>query len=73
MFQGDLNLSNVLVDHGHFAGLIDFNLSGTDVNINVFVNETNWFPEEADFDQMTVFEMMEAIEQRQAELLTVIL
>lgn len=73
VFQGDLNLSNVLVDHGHFAGLIDFNLSGTDVNINVFVNETNWFPEEADFDQMTVFEMMEAIEQRQAELLTVIL
>ena len=72
VFQGDLNCSNVLVENGHFAGLIDFNLSGTDVNINVFVNETNWFPEEEEFDRMTLHELLEAMESRQADLLNVI-
>lgn len=72
VFQGDLNLSNVLVDNGRFAGLIDFNLSGTDVNLNVFVNETNWFPEEDEFDRMKGSELLDAMEGRQAELLRVI-
>ena len=72
VFQGDLNNSNILHDQMHFAGLIDFNLSGTDVNINVFLNETQWFPEEDEFDQMTVSEIAERIDKEQEELLSVI-
>ena len=35
VFQGDLNRSNILVnDTGDFAGLIDFNLSGTETILN---------------------------------------
>lgn len=35
VFQGDLNRSNILVnDTGGFAGLIDFNLSGTETILN---------------------------------------
>ncbi|WP_026518533.1 phosphotransferase enzyme family protein [Butyrivibrio sp. MC2021] len=41
VIQGDLNESNILVDNGHFAGLIDFNMAGTEVNINQFCCETN--------------------------------
>ena len=40
VFQGDLNTTNQLHKDGHFIGLIDFNLSGTDVNINVFLKQT---------------------------------
>jgi predicted DNA-binding transcriptional regulator AlpA len=41
VYQGDLNPSNLLVnsDH-HFCGLLDFNLAGTEVNINCFLSET---------------------------------
>lgn len=73
VFQGDLNSSNELYKDGHFVGLIDFNLSGTDVNINVFLNETNWFPEDAEFDAMSVPELLEKKEREQAGLLSVIL
>ena len=39
VFQGDENLSNVLVDDkGNFAGFIDFNLAGTEVIVNQLVN-----------------------------------
>ncbi|MBR4905881.1 MAG: phosphotransferase [Clostridia bacterium] len=41
--QGDENLSNVLVDKDRVAGLIDFNLAGTDVCVNLIANN-------ADFD-----------------------
>ena len=42
--QGDENFSNVLLDgEKHLAGLIDFNLSGTDVCVNLIANN-------ADFD-----------------------
>ncbi len=67
VFQGDLNSTNELHDHGRFVGLIDFNCSGTDVNINVFINETNWFPEEKDFDTMTIPEMLEQMDRGHAE------
>lgn len=73
VFQGDLNLSNELHQDGHFVGLIDFNLSGTDVNINVFLNETNWFPDEAEFDKQSVPEMISRIDTEQADTLSVIL
>ena len=71
-YQGDLNSSNELHQDGHFVGLIDFNLSGTDVNINVFVNETNCFPEEEEFDRLTVEQMVEQMEAQQADMLSVI-
>jgi len=72
VYQGDLNSSNILQRDGHFAGLIDFNLSGTDVNINVFLNETNCFPEEEEFDQMCVEQVLEKMETGQKDLLDVI-
>ena len=72
VYQGDMNSSNELHRDGHFVGLIDFNMAGTDVNINVFANETNWFPEEAEFDNMSVDEILHRIDSEQAELLKVI-
>ena len=39
VFQADENLSNVLVnEEHHLAGLIDFNLAGTEVVVNQFAN-----------------------------------
>lgn len=39
VFQGDENFSNVLIDQDeHFAGLIDFNLAGTEVVVNQLAN-----------------------------------
>ena len=73
VYQGDLNSTNFLHKDGHFAGLIDFNLSGTDVNINEFVNETNWFPTTEEFDTLTVPEILDSIDRKQAEVLEVIL
>ena len=38
-YQGDWNALNVLLDeNGRFAGLIDYNLAGEDVNINIFMS-----------------------------------
>jgi len=72
VFQGDLNNTNELHNNGHFVGLIDFNLSGTDVNINVFLNETNYFPDENDFDKMSVEEILERQKTEQVENLSAI-
>lgn len=73
VYQGDLNSTNELHKDGHFAGLIDFNMAGTDVNINVFLNETNWFPEETEFDALSVPEIIAKQDSEQAETLSVIL
>lgn len=73
VYQGDLNYTNYLRNDGHFAGLIDFNLSGTDVNINEFVNETNWFATTEEFDKMSIPEILSAIDAEQSEALGVIL
>lgn len=72
VYQGDLNGTNELVKDGHFAGLIDFNMSGTDVNINVFLNETNWFPEEDEFDSLSVPEIIARLDHEQEDNLAVI-
>lgn len=72
VYQGDLNNSNELQNDGHFVGLIDFNNSGTDVNINVFLNETNYFPGPEDFDNLSVPEILERIDTEQEALLRVI-
>ena len=73
VYQGDLNSTNELHKDGHFVGLIDFNMAGTDVNINVFLNETNWFPEEAEFDSLSISEIIEKLDMKQADNLAVIL
>lgn len=49
VIQGDLNGSNILVKDGHFVGLIDFNMSGTEVNVNHFCAETNGWLCDSDF------------------------
>ena len=49
VIQGDLNPSNILVEKNHFVGLIDFNMSGTEVNVNHFCCETNGYIKEEDF------------------------
>lgn len=73
VYQGDLNSTNELFSDGHFVGLIDFNMAGTDVNINVFLNETNWFPENEEFDSLTVEEILSKQDKEQEESLDVIL
>jgi hypothetical protein len=73
VYQGDLNSTNELHKDGHFVGLIDFNMAGTDVNINVFLNETNWFPEDAEFDSLSVEEIIAKQDMEQYDALTVIL
>ena len=73
VYQGDLNSTNELHKDGHFAGLIDFNMAGTDVNINVFLNETNWFPEETEFDSLSAEEIIAKQDAEQNEELAVIL
>ena len=72
VFQGDLNTTNELHNDGHFVGLIDFNMAGTDVNINVFANETGWFPETNEFDYLTVPEILDKMESVQSDELEVI-
>ena len=50
VFQGDENSSNVLVDNeGHFVGLIDFNMSGTDVVVNYLANIVGFDTDGQDF------------------------
>ncbi len=73
VYQGDLNSTNVLHKDGHFVGLIDFNMAGTDVNINVFLNETNWFPEEVEFDRLSISEIIAKQNSEQHNMLSVIL
>lgn len=73
MYQGDLNTTNELHKDGHFVGLIDFNMAGTDVNINVFLNETNWFPKEEEFDRLSVAELIVKQDTEQADSMAVIL
>lgn len=73
VYQGDLNSTNELHRDGHFVGLIDFNMAGTDVNINVFLNETNWFPEEGEFDMLSVPEIIAKQDDEQSKELSVIL
>lgn len=68
VYQGDLNSSNVLLDvNHHFIGIIDFNMYGTEVNINCFLNESMYFLEEQDFKELTateIFEKMYTVQQR---------
>lgn len=73
VYQGDLNSTNELFHDGRFVGLIDFNMAGTDVNVNVFVNETNWFPEDDEFESLSIDEILTLQDKKQEESLKVIL
>ncbi len=73
VYQGDLNDSNLLHHNCHFAGILDFNLAGTEVNINVFLCETNWFPETEDLDRDPIPTILHNIHTVQQSRLDVIL
>ncbi len=70
VYQGDLNNSNILVDeNGDFKGVIDFNMFGTEVNINCFLNESMYFLTEDDFEKLEHKEILSKIIRIQNELL----
>ncbi len=59
-FQSDLGWSNVLIDeNGNFAGLIDFNLCGEDVNINHLTRAANFYSIYEEGDYLTLDEYEE--------------
>lgn len=73
VFQGDLNDSNILVDkYGKFQGLIDFNMCGTEININCFLNESMYYITQDDFEKLTGLEILNKVIRVQEDLLTVI-
>lgn len=72
MYQGDLNASNILIKENHFYGLIDFNLSGTEVNINCFLSETNRGLDETDLNKFSAKEIFDEMLKYQNKYLRVI-
>lgn len=73
VYQGDLNNSNILVDEDNkFKGIIDFNMFGTEVNINCFLNEAMYYLEEQDFEEMSAEDIFSKIENMQNSLLATI-
>lgn len=72
VIQGDLNWSNILVEDNHFKGLIDFNMSGTEVNINHFCAETNREISIEEFEKCSARELYDMVIQEENENLAVI-
>jgi len=71
VYQGDLNGSNILVDvDNKFKGIIDFNMFGTEVNINCFLNEAMYFLEEQDFEKMSAEDIFSKMRNIQNSLLS---
>ncbi len=60
-YQGDLNDSNILIKDNKFYGLIDFNYSGKEVNINYFINECRYDLEEKDIIELSSLEIYEKL------------
>lgn len=74
VYQGDLNASNIVIDdHHRFRGVIDFNLFGTEVNINCFLNEAMYFFEKEDFEVLSADEIYHKMMDTQNKLLSSIL
>ena len=74
VYQGDLNFTNVLInDEEEFKGLIDFNMAGTEVNINNFLHETAYFLQEEDFVELSAEEIYDKMNEKQELLMEVIL
>lgn len=73
VYQGDLNPSNLLMDEQkHFVGLIDFNMYGTEVNINCFLNESMYYFRKEDFEELCAKDIFSKMNQIQGRLLNVI-
>ena len=54
VYQGDLNNSNIVIDkEDNFRGIIDFNMYGTEVNVNCFLNEAMYFLKKMDFEDLS--------------------
>lgn len=73
VIQGDLNPANILIKDGHFIGLVDFNLAGTEVNVNHFCCETNEEIHEEDFAEKEADVIYEEWIKEQQTMLDVIL
>lgn len=74
VYQGDLNSSNIVVDDkGKFKGIIDFNMFGTEVNINCFLNETMYYLTIEDFKTLTAKEIFDKMERVQEGMMAEIL
>lgn len=63
VIQGDLNGGNILIENGQFAGIIDFNMAGTEVNINHFCCETNDGMQEEDFEDYSAAEIFDRMQE----------
>lgn len=72
-YQGDLNDSNILIKDNKFYGLIDFNYSGKEVNINYFINECRYDIEEKDIIELSSVEIYEKLNKCLYKNLDVIL
>ncbi|MDE6407637.1 MAG: phosphotransferase [Anaeroplasmataceae bacterium] len=72
VIQGDLNWTNILVEDNHFKGLIDFNMSGTEVNINHFCAETNVEISIEEFKKYSALELYKMVIEEQDKNLAVI-
>lgn len=67
VFQGDENASNVLVgEGGHMAGLIDFNLAGTEVVVNQLANLGGGFDEEVQTPEGAEVRLRHALDEYRA-------
>lgn len=74
VFQGDLNPTNILVDEDNdFKGIIDFNMCGTEVNVNCFLNESMYFLEKEEFAVCSPSELASKIAKVQDRLMEKIL
>lgn len=73
VIQGDLNSSNILIKDGKFVGLIDFNMAGTEVNVNNFCAETNGFPDFTDIKEENIEKVISCWLNEQQQNLAIIL
>lgn len=72
-YQGDLNYSNLLVSEDmDFKGLIDFNMYGTEVNINCFLNESMYYITMEDFIELSGRDIYFKIIRFQQEMISTI-
>ena len=73
VYQGDLNNSNILVDEDKkFCGIIDFNMHGTEVNVNCFLNEAMYFLKKKDFEDLLARDIFSKMTSIQNDLMSVI-
>lgn len=68
VFQCDLNLSNILIDENiEFAGLIDFNISGTETIINYAICESIYYLNRNDIENLMEVETLEKYDSHFSE------